>query len=93
MKWKHRRGPTATPAVVTLNGLQATGVRGAEAGSNTSGGLPMMASYSNGSAADLELALQRTLAPPEHSARVAVSLWLGRDRRLSLAQPAISQVA
>jgi ubiquinone/menaquinone biosynthesis C-methylase UbiE/DNA-binding transcriptional ArsR family regulator len=44
-------------------------------------------------AAGLELALHRKLAPPEASGRIAVSLWLGRDQRLSIAQPAISQVA
>jgi len=37
-------------------------------------------------AAGLELALHRSLAPPTPD-RIAVSLWLGRDRRLLLAQP------
>ncbi len=44
-------------------------------------------------AAGLELALHRMLAPPEASGRIAVSLWLGRDQRLSIAQPAMGQVA
>ncbi|HEY7247729.1 MAG TPA: metalloregulator ArsR/SmtB family transcription factor [Xanthobacteraceae bacterium] len=44
-------------------------------------------------AAGLELALHRTLAPAEACDRIAVSLWLGQDQRLSIAQPAMSQVA
>jgi ubiquinone/menaquinone biosynthesis C-methylase UbiE/DNA-binding transcriptional ArsR family regulator len=45
-------------------------------------------------AAGLDLALHESLAPPTVSAgRVAVSLWLGRDQRLLLAQPATKEVA
>jgi ubiquinone/menaquinone biosynthesis C-methylase UbiE/DNA-binding transcriptional ArsR family regulator len=44
-------------------------------------------------AAGLKVALHHKLAPPEASGRIAVSLWLGRDQRLTIAQPAISQVA
>jgi ubiquinone/menaquinone biosynthesis C-methylase UbiE len=45
-------------------------------------------------AAGLQLEQHRSLAPPpEDSGRIAVSLWLGRDQRLTIAQPAMSQVA
>ena len=44
-------------------------------------------------AAGLQVALHRKLAPPEASGRIAVSLWLGRDQRVTLAQPVMSQVA
>jgi ubiquinone/menaquinone biosynthesis C-methylase UbiE/DNA-binding transcriptional ArsR family regulator len=45
-------------------------------------------------AAGLDLALHESLAPPTASAgRVAVSLWLGRDQRLLLAQPVTKEVA
>jgi ubiquinone/menaquinone biosynthesis C-methylase UbiE/DNA-binding transcriptional ArsR family regulator len=44
--------------------------------------------------AGLELALHRSLAPPPDSpGTIAVSLWLGRDRRIALAQPSHRQVA
>jgi ubiquinone/menaquinone biosynthesis C-methylase UbiE len=38
----------------------------------------------------LELALHRSLAPPAQD-RISVSLWLGRDRRLLLAQPSAAK--
>jgi ubiquinone/menaquinone biosynthesis C-methylase UbiE/DNA-binding transcriptional ArsR family regulator len=45
-------------------------------------------------AAGLDVALHKSLAPPTASAgRIAVSLWLGRDQRLALAQPATKEVA
>jgi ubiquinone/menaquinone biosynthesis C-methylase UbiE len=44
-------------------------------------------------AAGLQVALHRKLAPPEASGRIAVSIWLGRDQRVTLAQPVMSQVA
>jgi hypothetical protein len=45
-------------------------------------------------AAGLEVALHESLAPPaDCQGRIAVSLWLGRDRRLAVAQPARKQVA
>ena len=45
-------------------------------------------------AAGLDVLLQRSLAPePASDGRIAVSLWLGRDRRLLLAQPAAQEVA
>jgi ubiquinone/menaquinone biosynthesis C-methylase UbiE/DNA-binding transcriptional ArsR family regulator len=45
-------------------------------------------------AAGLEVALHKSLAPPaDCHGRIAVSLWLGRDRRLAVAQPARKQVA
>ena len=45
-------------------------------------------------AAGLEVALHESLAPPaDCQGRIAVSLWLGRDRRLAVAQPACKQVA
>lgn len=45
-------------------------------------------------AAGLEVALQCSVAPAaDCRERIAVSLWLGRDRRLAVAQPAKKQVA
>jgi ubiquinone/menaquinone biosynthesis C-methylase UbiE/DNA-binding transcriptional ArsR family regulator len=45
-------------------------------------------------AAGLDVALHRSLAPQPNSAgRIAVSLWLGRDGRISLAQGAAREVA
>ena len=43
-------------------------------------------------AAGLEMLQQKTL-PPEASGKIAVSLWLGRDPRIALAQPATREVA
>jgi ubiquinone/menaquinone biosynthesis C-methylase UbiE len=44
--------------------------------------------------AGLDLALHRSLAPPADCAgTIAVSLWLGRDQRLAVAQPAAKEVA
>jgi ubiquinone/menaquinone biosynthesis C-methylase UbiE/DNA-binding transcriptional ArsR family regulator len=44
-------------------------------------------------AAGLDVAAQRTLAPGSGpQAKIAVSLWLGRDRRLVLAEPAALEV-
>jgi len=41
------------------------------------------------SAAGLEVAAQRTLAPESDShGKIAVSLWLGRDPRIAVAEPA-----
>ncbi len=45
-------------------------------------------------AAGLEILLQRNLAPqPARDGSVAVSLWLGRDQRILLAQPSTREVA
>jgi ubiquinone/menaquinone biosynthesis C-methylase UbiE len=45
-------------------------------------------------AAGLELVLHQSLAPePASEGKIAVSLWLGRDRRLLLAHPAAQEVA
>jgi ubiquinone/menaquinone biosynthesis C-methylase UbiE/DNA-binding transcriptional ArsR family regulator len=45
-------------------------------------------------AAGLDVALHKNLAPsPASTGRIAVSLWLGRDQRLVLAQPATKEVA
>jgi ubiquinone/menaquinone biosynthesis C-methylase UbiE/DNA-binding transcriptional ArsR family regulator len=45
-------------------------------------------------AAGLEILLQRNLAPqPARDGSVAVSLWLGRDQRILLAQPSTRKVA
>ena len=45
-------------------------------------------------AAGLDVTLQRNLAPdPASDGKVAVSLWLGRDRRMVVAQPATREVA
>ena len=45
------------------------------------------------SGAGLEVVAQRTLAPGScPQAKIAVSLWLGRDRRLALAEPAALEV-
>jgi ubiquinone/menaquinone biosynthesis C-methylase UbiE len=45
-------------------------------------------------AAGLDLVLHESLAPePMSDGKIAVSLWLGRDRRLLLAQPAAQEVA
>src|SRR5262245_48693873 len=42
------------------------------------------------SAAGLDVAAQTTLAPePGRQGRIAVSLWLGRDRRMLVAEPAV----
>jgi ubiquinone/menaquinone biosynthesis C-methylase UbiE/DNA-binding transcriptional ArsR family regulator len=44
--------------------------------------------------AGLELVLHRSLVPPPNSpGRIAVSLWLGRDRRVAVAQSPHKQVA
>ena len=45
-------------------------------------------------AAGLDVPLQTSLAPePGSAGKIAVSLWLGRDRRFVLAQPATQEVA
>jgi len=45
-------------------------------------------------AAGLDLALHRSLAPhPASPGRLAVSLWLGRDRRIALAESTAKEVA
>ena len=45
-------------------------------------------------AAGLDVVLHRNLAPePSSSGKIAVSLWLGRDPRIALAQPAAREVA
>jgi ubiquinone/menaquinone biosynthesis C-methylase UbiE len=45
-------------------------------------------------AAGLDVALHRSLAPhPRSAGRIAVSLWLGRDARIALAQGATREVA
>jgi ubiquinone/menaquinone biosynthesis C-methylase UbiE len=45
-------------------------------------------------AAGLELLLQQNLAPePSSNGKIAVSLWLGRDRRIAVAEPAAREVA
>jgi ubiquinone/menaquinone biosynthesis C-methylase UbiE len=44
--------------------------------------------------AGLEVLLQESLVPePAAAGKIAVSLWLGRDRRIALAQPAAREVA
>jgi len=46
------------------------------------------------SAAGLEVAVQRTLAPERgRQVKIAVSLWLGRDARMAVAEPAAREVA
>jgi hypothetical protein len=44
--------------------------------------------------AGLDVALHRNLAPePSSSGKIAVSLWLGRDPRIVVAQPVAREVA
>ena len=42
--------------------------------------------------AGLEMLQQKTL-PPGADGKIAVSLWLGRDPRIALAEPAAREVA